>query len=258
MNLIEFFGLRIKPKLTRNKKMWKPINTGWINETFACIRDRDVNCFLVKSANGYIAIDSGYKNSDAVRSGLNQLGISPNEIEAVFITHLDIDHAGGVDANSDNLFPKAKVILSAEEEKYLTGTYCRKKVLFHHCELPIALRSGYSLMNDGDTMTIGDVVVEAILVPGHTYGHSAWLINGTDLFSGDCLISNGTSGYCFYDFWNTDTALNQSSLNRLKALCDKYNVQTIITSHSGVLTPETAFLHAETSPKWRKKQISFI
>lgn len=58
MYLIEFFGAKVKPRITRGKGMWKPLETGWLNEDILAIRDKDVNCFLIRGTDGFIAIDS--------------------------------------------------------------------------------------------------------------------------------------------------------------------------------------------------------
>lgn len=255
MNLIEFFGLKIKPRITKGKGMWKPLNSQICGDII-CLRDKDVNCFLIKDTDGYIAIDSGYKNSRNIRSALTQFGISADEIKAVFLTHLDIDHAGGMDKQSEIVYPNAKIYLGAEESKYLTSEYYRKKVLAHKCKLPIKLNE-FTTLNDGESVLIGNYQIQAIFSIGHTLGHTAYIVNGKWLFSGDCIIANENGGYCFYDFWNTDTKLNMQSLNKLEILCNDLNVEKIFTAHSGVLSPIEAFKHKQETPNWRDKGFIF-
>lgn len=50
---------------------------------------------LIRAGNSFVAIDSGYSNSKNTRDGLKRLGIDAESVKAVFLTHLDIDHAGG-------------------------------------------------------------------------------------------------------------------------------------------------------------------
>ncbi|MDE6676145.1 MAG: MBL fold metallo-hydrolase [Clostridia bacterium] len=255
MNLIEFFGLKIKPRITKGKGMWNPLNNQ-ICDGVICMRDKDVNCFLIKDTDGYIAIDSGYKNSRNIRAALTQFGISANEIKSVFLTHLDIDHAGGMDIRSQPVYPVEKIYLGAEEGKYLTGEYYRKKVLAHKCKLPIKLNS-FTLLNDGESVSIGNYDIQAIYSIGHTLGHTTYIVNNKWLFSGDCIIANENGGYCFYDFWNTDTKLNMLSLKKLEKLCSDLNIKKVFTAHSGVLSPKEAFRHKQETPNWREKNFVF-
>lgn len=256
MNLISFFGLKVKPKLTRGKGMWNPLNTQILDGGVVCLRDKDVNCFLIPAGNSFVAIDSGYSNSKNTRDGLKRLGIDAESVKAVFLTHLDIDHAGGADDNSNRLFPKAKVYLGREESRYLNGELFRKKVLFHNCRLPIAL-SEFSTLSDGENVTFGETTVRAVYTFGHTQGHTAYYVNDKWLFSGDCIIANEDGGFCFFDFWNSDTALNKQSLKRLKAFCGENQTEMIFTSHSGILSSERAFRFCDNSPNWQEKGFVF-
>ena len=256
MSLITFFGLTVKPKLTRGKGMWNPMDTQVCENGIICLRDKDVNCFLIPDGEDYIAIDSGYMNSSNTRAGLQQLGIDASRVKAVFLTHLDIDHAGGMDQKSNCLFPKAAVYLGKDESRYLTGEYSRKKVLFHRCKLPIAL-SEFQTLTDGAVVKLQETTVLAIYAFGHTLGHTAYLVNNQWLFSGDCIISNEEGGWCFYDFWNSDTEMNKAAAQKLKRICEDRQIDTVLTSHSGVLTRQTAFRHCETAPDWKQKGFVF-
>ena len=256
MKLVEFFGLKIKPKITKGKGMWNPLPTQMRNDGIAVIRDKDVNMFLISSDNGYIAIDSGYKNSLAVESGLKLLDINPECVKAVFLTHLDIDHAGGVDAKSNNIFPNAQVWIGAEEEKYLSGKYARKKIMGIPCKTPVTLRSGYVSMHGISEATVDGVTLGIVRCYGHTKGHLAYCF-GDMLFSGDTIISNGQKGYPFYDFWNADSKQLSNSLIELKRYCAESGISKIVTSHSGILDVEKAFACMDEHIDWRKKGFVF-
>lgn len=256
MKLVEFFGLKIKPKLTKGKGMWSPLETQVRADGIAVIRDKDVNAFLLPSDSGYIAIDCGYKNSKNMANGLNLLGISPDRVKAVFLTHLDIDHAGGVDKKSIDLYPNAQVWLGGEEEKYLTGKYSRKRILGVPCKTPIKLRSGYVTMCGICEATADGVTLGIVPCYGHTKGHLAYRF-GKLLFTGDAIISDGNKGYPFYDFWNVDSKQLYESLARLKVYCTENGIEEIITSHSGTLNVLQAFECMGKKIDWRKKGFVF-
>ena len=257
MKLIEFFGLKVKPRMTRGRHMFQPMETGALSENLWCIRDKDVNCFLCRTGNGYLAIDSGYKHSANVREGLRQLQIRPEEVRAVFLTHLDIDHAGGMDLDAGEIFPQAEVYLSRPENEYLAGTIFRKEIGPISCRMPIRLRENRKLLADRETVLCDGVAVEAVYAPGHSAGHTAYRI-GTDLFAADCLIFDGTEGWCFYDFWNWNTGINRETLRMLEQYCRERGIKRVISAHSGILGPETAFVHREIAPNWKEKGFELI
>jgi glyoxylase-like metal-dependent hydrolase (beta-lactamase superfamily II) len=47
---------------------------------------------------------------------------------------------------------------------------------------------------DGETLSTGDLQIEAILTPGHAAGHVAFLVNGSDLFTADVLFKGTVGG----------------------------------------------------------------
>jgi hydroxyacylglutathione hydrolase len=49
-------------------------------------------------------------------------------------------------------------------------------------------------IGDGDELGIGEMTVRAIHTPGHSDSHLAFLIDGTDLFSGDVLFAGTVGG----------------------------------------------------------------
>jgi hydroxyacylglutathione hydrolase len=47
---------------------------------------------------------------------------------------------------------------------------------------------------DGETLSTGDLEIEAISTPGHAAGHVAFLVNGTDVFTADVLFKGTVGG----------------------------------------------------------------
>jgi hydroxyacylglutathione hydrolase len=49
-------------------------------------------------------------------------------------------------------------------------------------------------IRDGEKLTTGGLEIEAIGTPGHAAGHVAYLVNGTDVFTGDVLFKGTVGG----------------------------------------------------------------
>ena len=57
------------------------------------------------------------------------ININPDNIKYVFLTHVDVDHAGGIDKNGKNIFPNAQVYIGEKDEQYLIEQIHRMKEL---------------------------------------------------------------------------------------------------------------------------------
>ena len=251
MTLIEFFGLIIKPRITKGKFVFAPLNNQKINDSIYALRDKDGNAFVYKKGNDMIAIDCGYKNSPNISKALYEMGLDENAVTNLFLTHLDLDHAGGVDKRCCRVYPNANVHLGKVEEGYLKRKLFRKKLLFIGLKTPIKLAENYKLLEDGQISMVGNIKVQSILVPGHTMGHLCYLVDDKYLFTGDTLLLVQGVGHAFYALWNVDTKALQKSLQKLR---DLKGIEIIITPHSGYTTDiKSAFTHIDQSPNWKEK-----
>ena len=80
----------------------------------------ETNTFLVKGGGKTILIDTGFGTT--LFESLKTLGVSPDKIDAVLLTHLHGDHIGGLQKDGVALFPKAKIYLAQQERDYWTKT----------------------------------------------------------------------------------------------------------------------------------------
>jgi glyoxylase-like metal-dependent hydrolase (beta-lactamase superfamily II) len=150
------------------------METGHIVDNISVVKDDFANFFIIKDSAQYIVIDCG-NNPAIVTEQMEKLGINPDDVVAVFLTHTDGDHVGAL-----SLFDKAKLYMSKEEEKMINGT--KSRFLWFGNLLP---RTDYILLDDREIVQIGNLKFEAFLVPGHTSGTTAYLVNDKYLFTGD-------------------------------------------------------------------------
>ena len=57
MSLIDFFAMKVVPKMYRGKGALHPCETGKLTENVSCIRQYDVNVFFITKGQTTIAID---------------------------------------------------------------------------------------------------------------------------------------------------------------------------------------------------------
>lgn len=217
----------------RGKEIFKPLNTGWIDEHVACVREWIANIFFYTKDGTTIMIDAGY-SYDRLAEKMKWLDIEPSSIGHILITHQDTDHVGAVERDSDGLFCKATLYLSDIENRYLTGE-ARRKVIFGAYKLPRVYTDNKKvLLKDGGIFRIGNIKIEAILVPGHTWGHMVYLIDDAYLFTGDTIWFGADGGYSFINSLAEDNDLAKRSLTALeRKLRDRELSPKVITGHTG-------------------------
>lgn len=217
----------------RGKEVFKPLNTGRIDEHVSCIREYIANIFFYTKNGTTIMIDAGY-NYPRLREKMGWLDIDPKSINHILITHQDTDHVGAVETDSDGLFRHAKLYLGEIENRYLTGQV-RRKVIFGFYKLPMVHTDNEKvLLNDGDVFYIDDIKVECFLVPGHTWGHIDYLIDDRYLFTGDTIWFGPDGGYSFLNSLAEDNKLAVQSLAALERKLRERNLNPIvITGHTG-------------------------
>ncbi|MBQ6504052.1 MAG: MBL fold metallo-hydrolase [Flexilinea sp.] len=217
----------------RGKEIFKPLNTGRIDEHVACIREWIANIFFYTKNGTTIMIDAGY-NYDRLKEKMGWLDIDPASIKHILITHQDTDHVGALEVDSERLFRDAAIYLSEIENRYLTGEV-RRKVMFGLYKLPLVKTDNPKvLLKDGQALDIDGIRIEAILVPGHTWGHMVYLIDDRYLFTGDTIWFGADGGYSFINALAEDNDLAKRSLAELEGkLRSRGLTPMIITGHTG-------------------------
>ena len=180
------FQEKVMSFLYRGKEIFKPLNTGRIDERVSCVREFIANIFFYTKNGVTIMIDAGY-NYDRLKEKMGWLDLNPADIRHILITHQDTDHVGAVETDSDGLFRHATLYIGEEENKYLTGER-RRRVIHGFYKLPMVHSDNRKeLLRDGQVFSIGDIKIECFLVPGHTWGHMVYLIDDAYLFTGDTI-----------------------------------------------------------------------
>ena len=145
-----------------------------------------VNTFLVQSAGRTAVIDTG--SGDTMGPTLGQLpralaavAVAPEAVDTVLLTHMHPDHSNGLaDAAGRRLFPNAEVVLHENElPHWFDDAAMARAPESQRVRYFAAARRQIAPYRDRlKEFRAGEVFpgVTAIPIPGHTPGHTAFLI----------------------------------------------------------------------------------
>ena len=162
-----------------------------------------IACFLVQAGGKLILVDSGCGTAmgpglGALDRNLKALGVEPGDIDTVLATHLHPDHIGGlVDGDGKALFPNAELVAHETDVAFWgspdtlaqANDSTRGYVVLAQSVLA-AYRERMRTLRSGEAAPGVSIVPE----PGHTPGHSGWLLSsGADslLIWGDIVHMPG-------------------------------------------------------------------
>jgi glyoxylase-like metal-dependent hydrolase (beta-lactamase superfamily II) len=159
--------------------------------------DRMTSAYLVRGREPAIVETGPTTSVEAVRAGLGTLGIGPDDLAHIVVTHIHLDHAGGAGALAPH-FPGATVWVHERgaphlaEPSKLVASAARVygEARLHELFGPVhpvpaeRLRS----LTDGDRVPLGDRDLEALYTPGHA-GHHVALADSASggIFVGDAV-----------------------------------------------------------------------
>jgi glyoxylase-like metal-dependent hydrolase (beta-lactamase superfamily II) len=140
--------------------------------------------FLLRLGDRVALIDAGAGRLMAPTLGkfaaaLQAQDVAPSQIETIFITHVHRDHFGGlIDREGKAAFPNAQLILHEKEASFWLDTALedmpKRARQFRDCARDaLALYAGrVRRVKDNEDVS----GVSAHLAPGHTPGHTGWLV----------------------------------------------------------------------------------
>jgi hydroxyacylglutathione hydrolase len=199
-----------------------------------------VNCYLVKTGDGFILIDTGVSNRRIdLEKALASAGCKPGNLKLVILTHGDSDHAdncaylrnkygtriamhygdsGMVERGDMSWNRKAKpdkISIMGRIILFITPFLVRPGK-FDTFKPDFTIDEGFDLSGYGFNATV-------LHLPGHSKGSLGILTTSGDLFCGDLLYNIGKPGSIFID----DLTDFHASVEKLKSL----KIDTVYPGH---------------------------
>jgi len=181
------------------------------------------HCLLIESESGLVLVDTGYglrdvahphprlpriwrtllnvrlRESDTALRQIEALGFSGRDVRHIVLTHLDFDHAGGVED-----FPQARVhVMAAEWEAasrkprgFVANQRYRPRQWENVCDWRTYEEKGEQWFGFGTVRALDGLPPEILMVPlrGHTLGHAGVAVQtarGWLLHAGDSYLHRG-------------------------------------------------------------------
>ncbi|CAI5442079.1 unnamed protein product [Caenorhabditis angaria] len=151
------------------------------------------NTYLLGTGEKKILIDTGEPNIPEYISALKSQ-LQNSKLECIVITHWHGDHVGGIDNIISEILENQKIPIYKMKRDGDQGI------------------ERFQYIDDGFSVGVEGATLKFIHTPGHTADHFAlWLEEEKSLFSGDCILGEGTTVF-------EDLHDYMKSLNLIKSL----------------------------------------
>ena len=166
-------------------------------DTFYAGRERYTAAYLLSAREPAIVETGPTTSVGPVTAGLERLGVGPRDLAHVVVTHIHLDHAGGVGEICER-YPNATVWVHERGARHLadpTRLLASAAMIYGHDRmtelfgpvLPVPAQR-IRAVADGDVVDLGDRTLVAAATPGHAKHHLALLDSATGaVFTGDAL-----------------------------------------------------------------------
>jgi glyoxylase-like metal-dependent hydrolase (beta-lactamase superfamily II) len=183
------------------RSMWKDLVAGEIDADGRLLQA--LNCLLIDTPSGRVLVETGIgerisEKGRAMRAyegpwilpALTAAGFAPDSVDAIAVSHLHYDHAGGVlRADGSRAFPRARFIAQRAEWDIALGSNPRLVASYDQPELSLIRDLGLESSADGEVEILPGVSVVA--TGGHSAGHQGVVVRGRDrtvAFFGDLCM----------------------------------------------------------------------
>jgi glyoxylase-like metal-dependent hydrolase (beta-lactamase superfamily II) len=182
-------------------------------------------CHLLHDGNNTVILDTGLAGEPIrIRQLFRRLGLAPQSLKAILLTHGHLDHAGNLAWLKD--WSGAKIFAHPTEQAHIDGNYPYQGVNRWCGRLEALGRKalGYrpakidEFLSDGQRLPFWGGL-EVIHLPGHTLGHCGFYSAKHNLlFSGDMMASYFFNAHKPAAIFNTAPELLPASAEKIRRL----------------------------------------
>ena len=164
------------------------------------------NCYLL-TVGSHAALVDPSANASTLMDAVAQKGAL---LDYILLTHGHFDHIVSIDTLRQ--YTDAPVIIHENDAEMLGDSSKNAFYTFFRQERTYC--DADRLLNDGESLKIGDETIRVIHTPGHSPGSVCYLCNeGQFMLTGDTLFDEGV-GRC--DLWKGDRDRLRDSLKKLR------------------------------------------
>jgi metallo-beta-lactamase class B len=158
----------------------------------------DLAVYLITTPAGHILLDGALAASaPQIEQSIRTLGFKVEDIKVLLISQAHFDHVATLAHFKQTTHAQLRVM---KGDDTLLASGGKSDYLFANAaSAHFAPVKADAVLNDGDTVTLGDVTLTARLTPGHTPGTTTWTTTVTDkgrpwrvVFAGSTSINPGT------------------------------------------------------------------
>jgi hydroxyacylglutathione hydrolase len=218
----------------------KPILPNVIELNFQAGQILGCNVYLVYDQKEWVLIDIGFEETvDEIIELIRKLDFPLRGCKMLIATHADVDHIQGL-AKAKSLL-KAPVYAHPRAVKPLEeGDRLRTFAYIEAQNIDLAMPAVKidHTINEGDTITVGNLKLEVWLTPGHTDSQLSFRM-GNILFSGDNIYRDGCVG-AIDAHHGSDIPAFIKSLERIR----DSDVEWLLPSHGPIFRKDNKLLDA--------------
>lgn len=149
-----------------------------------------VNAFLLQKGDRTILVDTGgtaqmSPTLGRLASNLEAAGVAPGDVDTILLTHMHLDHIGGLlDGSGGAVFPNAELIVRANELAFWTDPAMEAQIPEMQRGMAQPARAVASAYDgrispfDADGAVVDGI--EAVSLAGHTPGHTGYRVDAGD------------------------------------------------------------------------------
>ncbi|MHA2154625.1 MAG: MBL fold metallo-hydrolase [Candidatus Hodarchaeales archaeon] len=170
---------------------------------------RGVNCYLMKTKDGYILVDTGFSNQRInIEKALDGAGVQPGKLTLILLTHGDFDHSGNcsylrekyqskIAMHKDDLgmVEHGDLFYSRESRNIIIRILVKMMLPLFRMNLKKSNHFTPDIyLEEGDDLSEYGFSAKVVHLPGHSKGSIGFHTTEGNMFSGDLLENNEKQG----------------------------------------------------------------